>query len=77
MLKLARIVAIVHLAAMVITVVGLIVDGKMVRFLNPRHQDWAAQNIFFFGAIALAAISWHTLATIKHTDGTDAPRNPV
>jgi hypothetical protein len=77
MLKLARIVAIVHLVAMVITVVGLIIDGKMVRFLNPRHQDWAAQNIFFFGAIALAAISWHTLATIKHADGMDNPRSPV
>lgn len=65
MLKLARIWIRVHLAAAVITVIGLIADGKMVRFLVPRHQDWAAQNIFFFGAIALGIISWHALRAMK------------
>jgi hypothetical protein len=65
MLTLARILTRVHLAAMVITVIGLIVDGKMVRFLVPRHQDWAAQNIFFFGAVAMAAISWIALVSLK------------
>jgi hypothetical protein len=62
LLTLARIVTIIHLGAGVITMLGLIIDGKMVRFLVPRHQDWAAQNIFFFGAFALAAISWSALA---------------
>jgi hypothetical protein len=69
MLKLARIIAIVHLGAMLVTVVGLIIDGKLVRFLNPRHQDWAAQNIFFFGALALAAIGWNMLASMKSEEG--------
>ena len=65
MLKLARIWLRVHFGAAIITVIGLIIDGKMVRFLVPRHQDWAAQNVFFFGAIALGAISLHTLRAMK------------
>jgi hypothetical protein len=65
MLKLARIWIRVHFGAAIITVIGLIVDGKMARFLVPRHQDWAAQNIFFFGAIALGLIGWHTLRAMK------------
>jgi hypothetical protein len=65
MLKLARIWIRVHFGAAIITVIGLVVDGKMARFLVPRHQDWAAQNIFFFGAIALGLIGWHTLRAMK------------
>lgn len=65
MFKLARILIRIHLGAAILTVIGLLVDGKMVRFLVPRHQDWAAQNIFFFGAIALGVVSWHTLRTMK------------
>ena len=40
---------------------GLIVDGKMTRFLNPKYGDWAANNIFFFGALASPAISLNAL----------------
>ena len=65
MFKLARILIRIHFGAAIITVIGLIADGKMVRFLVPRHQDWAAQNIFFFGAIALGMISWYTLVAMK------------
>lgn len=61
MLKVARTATMVQLAGMVITVLGLIIDGKMTRFLNPKHGDWAANNIFFFGALALAAISLNAL----------------
>lgn len=61
MLKLANTLAIVLLAGMVITIVGLILDKKMVRFLNPAYTDWAANNVFFFAAVALAAISGHAL----------------
>lgn len=64
-LKLARVLTIVHLATGVITMLGLIIDGKMVRFLVARHQDWAAQNIFFFGALALAAIGWSALSAAR------------
>ena len=63
--KLARTVAMIHLGVGVITMLGLIIDGKMVRFLVARHHDWAAQNIFFFGAMALAAISWSALAAMR------------
>lgn len=61
MLKLAHRLAIVLLAGMVIAIVGFLIDGKMVRFLNPRFTDWAANNVFFFGAIAIAAISGYAL----------------
>lgn len=61
MLKVARILTMVQLAGMVITMLGLVIDGKMTRFLEPRHGDWAANNIFFFGALALAAISLNAL----------------
>ncbi|MFM1816114.1 MAG: hypothetical protein RLZ98_2809 [Pseudomonadota bacterium] len=57
MIKLGRGLALVQLVGMIIAIVGLIVDGKMTRFLDPRHTDWAANNIFFFGALAIAAVS--------------------
>jgi hypothetical protein len=50
---------------MLITIVGFLIDGKMVRFLNPRFTDWAANNVFFFGAIATAAITGYALKAKK------------
>jgi hypothetical protein len=44
-------------------VVGLIVDGKMTRFKTPRFTDWAANNIFFCGAFAVAVICAYALKT--------------
>ena len=61
MLKLARTLSMVQLVGMGITVLGLLIDGKMTRFLTPRFTDWAGNNIFFFGALALAAISANAL----------------
>ncbi len=61
MLKMANGLAIALLAGMVIAIIGLIVDQKMVRLMDGRHGDWAANNVFFFSAIALAAISGHAL----------------
>lgn len=61
MMKITRNLTIAQLVGMVITVIGLLVDGKMTRYLTPRFTDWAANNIFFFGAIALAAISLNAL----------------
>ncbi|HEX7074095.1 MAG TPA: hypothetical protein VF226_08655 [Hyphomicrobiaceae bacterium] len=66
MLRIARYLAIVQLAGMVITMLGLIIDGKMVRFLTPRFTDWAANNIFFFGALGIAVISAYALQHNKH-----------
>lgn len=60
-MKIGQYLAIAQLVGMVITVLGLWLDGKMTRFLVPRHADWAANNIFFFGALAIAAISTYAL----------------
>jgi len=66
LVKIARGFSIFILVAMLITMVGLLVDGKMWRFttvagVRRGSQDWAANNIFFFGAMALAAISWNAI----------------
>jgi hypothetical protein len=63
MLKLARNLAMAQLVGAGIVMLGLLIDGKMWRFKTAAGQrvgweDWAANNIFFFGAMALAAISW-------------------
>jgi len=60
--KVARGFAIFILIAMIITMVGLLIDGKMWRFFTvpgqkPGSQDWGANNFFFFGALAQALIS--------------------
>lgn len=65
LLTLARSMTILHLGAGLITMLGLLVDGKMVRFMVARHHDWAAQNIFFFGALALVAIGWSALTATR------------
>jgi hypothetical protein len=56
-LKISRNLGYVQLFGMIAVIVGLLIDGKMTRFLTPEYGDWAANNIFFFGALALAAIS--------------------
>jgi hypothetical protein len=68
MLKLARYGAMAQLAGMLIAMIGLVVDGKMTRFLQIQRegwQDWAANNVFFFGALALAAISAYALSASR------------
>ena len=66
MLRIGRYLAIVALFGMVVTMVGLIIDGKMVRFLTLRFTDWAANNVFFFGALGIAVISGYALRHNKH-----------
>jgi hypothetical protein len=61
LLKLGRYLAVIQLAGMLIAMAGLLIDAKMTRFLNARYTDWAANNIFFFGAFAIAAISGFAL----------------
>lgn len=61
MLKLANTLAIILLAGMVATILGFLIDGKMMRITNARYTDWAANNVFFFGAIAIAAITGYAL----------------
>jgi hypothetical protein len=57
LLKIANYLSMAQLIGMIVTMLGLLIDGKMTRFLTPRFTDWAANNIFFFGALALAAVS--------------------
>ena len=69
MFKIARGYSIFVLVAMLVTMAGLLIDGKMWRFLSVAgqrlgSQDWAANNIFFFGALALAAVAWNAIAVI-------------
>jgi hypothetical protein len=59
LLTIARYLTIAQLAGMIIAVVGMIVDHKMPR--DFREPDWAANAIFFFGALALAIISANAL----------------
>jgi hypothetical protein len=56
---------------MIAVVVGLLIDGKMTRFLVPRYGDWAANNIFFFGALAIGAISAYALKVGKPSAQTE------
>ncbi len=56
MLRLGRALVWGQLIGMICTMVGLLVDPNK-HFLDVKQVDWAANNIFFFGAFALAAIS--------------------
>lgn len=56
LLKQGHYATIGQLLGMVVIVVGLLIDGKMVRFYTERYTDWAANNIFFFGSAALGVI---------------------
>ncbi len=70
MIRIARGFSMFIVAAMLITMIGLILDGKMWRFATvagqrPGWQDWAANNIFFFGALAQAAVAWNVLKLLE------------
>jgi hypothetical protein len=56
LLKIGRILTVAQFAGTIVAIVGLMIDPDK-QFLNPERRDWAAQTVFFFGAIALAAIS--------------------
>lgn len=70
MLKIGYGLSIFFMVAGVIVMIGLLVDGKMWRFTTtagqrPGSQDWAANNIFFFGALAVAAVSWSVFQALR------------
>ncbi|MGD9786116.1 MAG: hypothetical protein AB7E80_06485 [Hyphomicrobiaceae bacterium] len=69
MMKIGQALAWVQLVGMVVAMIGMIIDGKLSRHLNPRHLDWAAQHVFFCGALALALISAYALWAARN----DAP----
>lgn len=64
LMTLSRYLGIGLLIGTVIVMAGLLIDGKMSRFLEIQKagwQDWAANNYFFFGAAALAVLSAYGL----------------
>lgn len=71
MLKIGRTLTWVQLVGMVAAMIGMFVDGKLERYVNPRYTDWAAQHVFFFGAMGLAIIS--AFALYAGRDDSSAP----
>jgi hypothetical protein len=72
MLSLGRYLAIGQLIGMGITVFGLAIDPDK-ELLSTAHPDWAANNIFLFGALALAAITAHALFYGNTGQGSKVP----
>jgi hypothetical protein len=65
LLKIGRILTMAQFAGTLVAIVGLLLDPDK-QFLNKGRLDWAAQTIFFFGAIALAMISAAALAYTRN-----------
>jgi hypothetical protein len=57
--KAGRVLLQAQLIGMVAGIISLFVDNKFPR--SAMHADWAGCNIFFFGALAIAAISLDAL----------------
>ena len=72
--KLAKYLSIGQLVGMVIAMIGLVIDGKfpVSKQANPGWQDWAANNIFFFGALAVAIITANALYTKNQSEKANA-----
>jgi hypothetical protein len=66
MLKLGRNLALAQFVAMLVTIVGLVIDPDK-EFLFIKEDDWAGNGIFLIGAIALAALSGHALLKPKRS----------
>ena len=64
LVKFGRLLVQVQIVGMVAGIISLFVDGKFPRDVN--HADWAGCNIFFFGALAIAAISLDALRSPAH-----------
>ena len=70
MFKISRGYALALLVVMPIVMIGLLQQGKMWRFLTvagqrPGSEDWAASNIFFFGAMAMTAVAWNAVTVLR------------
>lgn len=65
MLNLAKYLSIGQLIGMAIAMIGLVLDGKFPVTVtkNFANQDWAANNMFFFGALGIAIITANALYT--------------
>lgn len=66
MLSLGRTLNALQMVGMLMAVIGLVADNKFILTARgPIRSDWAANNIFFFGAIAVALIGAHALIAEK------------
>jgi hypothetical protein len=72
MLSLARNLNLLQMVGMLLAVIGLVADKKFGLVINAAKSDWAANNIFFFGAIAVACIGAHALVSEKKLAGKPA-----
>jgi hypothetical protein len=63
LIKIGRSLLVVQAVGAGLGVVSMIADGKFPRAQS--HPDWAACNIFVFGALAIAVISVHALRSAK------------
>lgn len=58
-MKVGRTLIIVQLVGVILALVSMLFDGKFPR--DPSYSDWAGCNIFFFGGLAIVAISLNAL----------------
>jgi hypothetical protein len=63
MLGIGRTLNLLQVAGMLIAMVGLIADGKFGLIDALARPDWAANNIFFFGAFGVAALGIHAMTS--------------
>lgn len=64
LVKAGRILVQVQIVGMAVGIISLFVDHKFPR--DVTHADWAGNNILFFGALAIAAISLDALRSPAH-----------
>lgn len=62
LLKIVRTLNVVQIVGMLIAAIGLVANHKFTLGMSAARPDWAANNIFFFGALAIASIGVHALA---------------
>lgn len=66
LLSLGRYLTIAQLVGMIAAAIGLVIDNKFPPVIRAAPWEyWAANNIFFFGALALGAISLNALLVKK------------
>jgi hypothetical protein len=64
LVKAGRILVQVQIVGMAVGIASMFIDHKFPR--DVAHADWAGNNILFFGALAIAAISLDALRSPAH-----------
>ena len=71
LLGLAHTLTLALMVGMLITVIGLVADNKFLPLATKAvREDWAANNIFFFGALAVALIGAQALLADQKREKT-------